>query len=40
MMVGVRWQLHQLSHACDDFSTPGFDRAFVIVIQFHILESV
>ena len=39
-MLGVRWLLHQPSHAFDDISTPVFDRALVIVIPFHILDSV
>jgi hypothetical protein len=39
-MLGVRWPPHQLSHAFDDASTPVFDRALVIVIPLHILESV
>jgi hypothetical protein len=39
-MLGVRWLPHQPSHAFDDISTPGFDRALVIVIPSHILESV
>jgi hypothetical protein len=40
MMLGVRWLLHQPSHAFDDVLTPVFDRALVIVIPFHILEGV
>jgi len=39
-MLGVGWLPHQPSHAFDDVSTPGFDRALVIVIPSHILESV
>ena len=39
-MLGVRWLPHQPSHDYDDVSTPVFDRALVIVIQSHILESV
>jgi hypothetical protein len=39
-MLGVRWLPPQPSHAFDDVSTPVFDRALVIVIPFHILESV
>jgi len=39
-MLGVRWLPHQPSHAFDDVSTPVFDRALVIVITYHILESV
>jgi hypothetical protein len=39
-MLGVRWLPHQPSHAFDEVSTPGFDKASVIVIPFHILESV
>ena len=37
--VGIRWLLHQPSHSFDDVSTPGCDRALVIVIPSHILES-
>jgi len=40
MMLGIHWLPHQPSHAFDDVSTPVFDRALVIVIPFHILESV
>jgi len=39
-IVGVGWLLHQRSHAFDDILTPVFDRALVIVIPSHILESV
>jgi len=39
-MLGVGWPPHQPSHAFDDVSTPVFDRALVIVIPSHILESV
>jgi hypothetical protein len=39
-MHSVYWLPHQPSHAFDDVSTPVFDRAFVIVIPFHILVSV
>jgi len=39
-MLGVGWLPHQPSHASDDVSTPVFDRALVIVIPSHILESV
>jgi len=39
-MLGVRCLPHQPSHAFDDVSTPVFDRALVIVIPSHILESV
>jgi len=39
MMLGVCWLPHQPSHAFDDISIPVFDRALVIVIPFHILES-
>jgi len=39
-MLGVRWLPHRTSDAFDDVSTPVFDRALVIVISFHILESV
>jgi len=39
-MLGVRWLPHQQCHAFDDISTPVFDRALVIVIPFHIMESV
>ena len=40
VMQGVGWLPHQPSHAFDDVSTPVFDRALVIVIPSHILESV
>ena len=39
-MLSVGWLPHQPSHAFDDVSTPVFDRALVIVIPSHILESV
>jgi len=39
-MLGVRWLPQQPSHAFDDVLTPVFDRTLVIVIPFHILESV
>jgi hypothetical protein len=39
-MLGVRLVPHQPSDAFDDVSTPVFDRALVIVIPSHILESV
>jgi len=39
-MLGVGWLLHQPSHAFDDVLTPVFDRALVIVIPSHNLESV
>jgi hypothetical protein len=39
-MLGVGWLPHQPSHAFDDVSTPVFDRALVIVIPSHILESM
>jgi hypothetical protein len=39
-MLTVRWLPHQPSHAFDDVSTPVFDRMLVIVIPFHIFESV
>ena len=38
--LGVGWLQHQLSDAFDDVLTTVFDRAFVIVILCHILESV
>jgi hypothetical protein len=40
MMLGVHWLLQEPSHAFDDVLTPVFDRALVIVIPFHIFESV
>jgi hypothetical protein len=40
VMLRVGWLPHQPSHAFDDVSTPVFDRALVIVIPSHILESV
>jgi hypothetical protein len=39
-MLGVRRLPHQPSHALDDVSIPVLDRALVIVIPSHILESV
>jgi len=39
-MLSVGWLPHQSSHAFDDVSTPVFDRALVIVIPSHILESM
>jgi len=36
----VPWLPHQPCHGFDDVSTPVFDRALVIVIPSHILESV
>ena len=39
-MLAVAWLLRQPSHAFDDVSTPGYDRAFVIVIPSHILVSL
>jgi hypothetical protein len=39
-MLRVGWLPHQSPHAFDDVLTPVFDRALVIVIPSHILESV
>jgi hypothetical protein len=39
-MLSVGWLQHQPSHAFDDISTLVFDRALVIVIPSHILESM
>ena len=39
-MLGVGWLPHRPSHAFDDALTPVFDRALVMVITSHILESV
>jgi len=39
-MLGVGSLLYLPSHSVDDVSTPVFDRALVIVIPFHIPESV
>ena len=39
-LLGVGSLPHQPSHALDDVSTAAFDRAWVIVILSHILESV
>jgi len=38
-MLGVGWLPEQPSPAFDDVSTPVFDRALVVGIQSHILES-
>jgi hypothetical protein len=40
MMLVVAWLPHEPSHAFDDISTPVIDRALVIVIPSHIVESV
>jgi len=37
--LGVHWLPHQPSHVFDDVSTKVFDRALVIVIPSHILQS-
>jgi len=39
-MLGVCWLLHQPSHVFDDVPNSVLDRALVIVIPFHILESL
>jgi len=39
-MLGIGWLPHQPSHAFNDISTPVIQRALVIVIPTHILESV
>ena len=39
-MLAVGWPPHRSSHTFDDFSTPIFERAFVIVMTSHILQSV
>ena len=39
-MLGVGWLPYQPSHAFDDVSMAAFDRALVIIIPSHILESV
>jgi hypothetical protein len=39
-MIGVGWLPQNVSPAFDNVSTPVFDMAWVIVIPFHILESV
>ena len=39
-MFNVGWLPDQPSHGFDDGLTPVFDRALVIVIPSHILESV
>jgi len=39
-LLGVHWLPHQPSHVFDDVLTPIFDRALLIVIPFHILQSV
>jgi hypothetical protein len=38
-ILGVGWLRNQPSHAFDDVSTAELDRALVIVIRSHILES-
>jgi hypothetical protein len=38
-MLSTGWLPHQPSHAVDDISTSVFDRALVIVIASHILQS-
>jgi len=40
VMLGVGWLPHQPSQAFDDVPTPVFERALVIVIPSHILDSV
>ena len=40
MMLEIDWLPHQPSPGFDDVSTPVFDRALVIIIPFHIFESV
>jgi hypothetical protein len=39
-MLHIGWLPHQPSYAFDDVRTPVFDRALVIVIASHILESI
>jgi len=39
-MLGVGWLPHHLCIVFDDVSTPVFHRALVIVIRYHILESL
>jgi len=39
-ILGVGWLPHAASHAFDDVLTQVFDRALVIAISSHILESV
>jgi len=39
-IFGIGWLPHQASHAFDDVITPVIDRALVIVIPSHTLESV
>jgi hypothetical protein len=39
-MLRVGWLTHQPSHAFDNISTSVFDRALVILIPSHILETV
>jgi len=39
-MAGIGWLPHQPSYPFDDVLTPVFDRALVIAIPSHILESV
>ena len=38
--LSIRWLLHQPSDAFDDFSTPAFNKAFVMVISTHNVKSV
>jgi hypothetical protein len=40
LMLGVRWLPQKRFHYFDNVLTPVFVRALVIVIPFHILESV
>jgi hypothetical protein len=40
VMLSIGWLPPQPSHAFEDISTPVFDRALVMVIPSHILESV
>jgi hypothetical protein len=39
-MLGIGWLPNQPSHASDDVATPVFEKALVIVIPSHILDSV
>jgi hypothetical protein len=39
-MLRIGWLPDQPSHAFDDVSTPVLNRAFVILIPSHILESM
>ena len=39
-MLGMGCLPHRTLHASDDVSTPAFDRALVIIIPSHILQSV